>query len=46
MIANSVLDLIGNTPMVRINILNTNKNVTAYAKLGGFEPSVSKIEFL
>lgn len=46
MIANSVLDLIGNTPMVRIYKLNTNKNVTVYAKLEGFEPSVSKIEFL
>ena len=41
MIGDSILDLIGNTPMVRINKLNTNKDVTVYAKLEGFEPSGS-----
>ena len=41
MIADSVLDLIGDTPMVRINKMNTNKDVTVYAKLEGFEPSGS-----
>lgn len=41
MIGDSVLDLVGNTPMVRINRMNTNKDVTVYAKLEGFEPSGS-----
>ena len=41
MIGDSVLDLIGNTPMVRINKMNTNKDVTVYAKLEGFEPTGS-----
>ena len=38
---NSVLDAIGNTPIVRINRLNPNKNVIIYAKLEGFNPTGS-----
>lgn len=41
MIGNSILDTIGNTPMVRINKLNTNPNVNIYAKLEGFNPTGS-----
>ena len=37
----SVLDAIGNTPIVRINRLNPNKNVIIYAKLEGFNPTGS-----
>ncbi len=37
----SVLDLIGRTPLVRINKLNSNKNVTVYAKLERFNPGGS-----
>jgi cysteine synthase len=33
-----ILDTIGNTPLVRINRLNPNPNVTIYAKLEGFNP--------
>src|SRR5919106_574497 len=33
-----ILDTIGNTPLVRINHLNPNPNVTIYAKLEGFNP--------
>ena len=33
MIARNILDLIGNTPMVQINHLNTNPNLTLYVKL-------------
>ena len=36
-----ILQTIGNTPMVRINKLNPNKNVTIYAKVEGFNPSGS-----
>jgi cysteine synthase B len=36
MIARSILDLIGNTPMVQINHLNTNPNVEMYVKLEKF----------
>ncbi len=35
-IYNSILDLIGNTPMVRINSLNHNKNLEMYIKLEKF----------
>ncbi len=41
MIGDSVLDLIGSTPMVRINKLNINKDVKVYAKLEGFNPTGS-----
>ena len=40
-VGNSVLDLIGNTPLVKINELNPNKNVTIYAKLEGDNPGGS-----
>jgi cysteine synthase len=33
-----ILDTIGNTPLVRLNRLNPNPNVTIYAKLEGFNP--------
>jgi cysteine synthase B len=36
MIARSILDLIGNTPMVQINHLNTNPNLEMYVKLEKF----------
>lgn len=37
----SVLDAIGNTPIIRINKLNPNKNTTIYAKLEGLNPTGS-----
>jgi len=40
-IANNILELIGNTPIVKINKLNPNKNVNIYAKLEGFNPTGS-----
>lgn len=40
-IPESILDAIGNTPLVRINKLNPNKEVTIYAKLEGFNPTGS-----
>jgi cysteine synthase len=36
-----MLDLIGNTPMVRINSLNPNKNLEMYIKLEKFNPGGS-----
>ena len=36
-----ILRTIGNTPLVRINRLNPNKNATIYAKLEGFNPTGS-----
>ncbi len=36
-----ILHTIGNTPLVRINRLNPNKNTTIYAKLEGFNPTGS-----
>ena len=41
MIYNSVLELIGNTPMVRINRMNPNPKVTIYAKLEKYNPGGS-----
>ena len=41
MIANNILWTIGNTPMVKINRMNPNPNVTLYAKLEGFNPTGS-----
>ena len=38
---NNILDTIGNTPVVKINRLNTNPNVTILAKLEGFNPTGS-----
>lgn len=40
-IANNIIDLIGNTPLVKINKLNPNSNVTIYAKLESFNPGGS-----
>ncbi|MFS4416913.1 cysteine synthase CysM [Maribacter sp. 2307ULW6-5] len=37
----SIIDLIGNTPMVRSRTLNTNKNVDLYFKLEGHNPGGS-----
>lgn len=39
--AENILATIGNTPIVRINRLNPNKNVTIYAKLEGLNPTGS-----
>ena len=41
MIANTILDTIGNTPLVRINHMNPNPKVELYAKLEGFNPTGS-----
>ncbi len=40
-IADSILDTIGDTPLVRINRLNPNPNVNIYAKVEGFNPTGS-----
>jgi S-sulfo-L-cysteine synthase (O-acetyl-L-serine-dependent) len=37
----SIIDLIGNTPMVKLQKLNTNPNVTVFAKLEGNNPAGS-----
>jgi len=37
----NILELIGNTPLVKINKLNPNKNVEIYAKLESFNPGGS-----
>jgi S-sulfo-L-cysteine synthase (O-acetyl-L-serine-dependent) len=37
----NILQTIGNTPLVKINKLNPNKNTTIYAKVEGFNPSGS-----
>ncbi|MFC1756574.1 PLP-dependent cysteine synthase family protein [Patescibacteria group bacterium] len=37
----NILQTIGNTPLVRINKLNPNKNVTIYAKIEGNNPTGS-----
>lgn len=41
MIYNNVLQAIGQTPLVKINHMNPNPNVTMYAKLEGFNPTGS-----
>lgn len=41
MIYDSILQTIGNTPLVRINRLNPNPNVTIYAKIEWFNPTGS-----
>ena len=38
---NNILETIGNTPIVKINRMNKNKNVTLFAKLEGFNPTGS-----
>jgi len=40
-IGDNILDLIGNTPLVKINHLNPNPNTTIYAKLEGNNPGGS-----
>ena len=40
-IANSILDLIGNTPLVKINKMNPNNNVEIYLKMEKFNPGGS-----
>ena len=40
-VGNNILNLIGNTPLVKINKLNPNPNVTIYAKLEGNNPGGS-----
>ncbi|MDD5126868.1 MAG: cysteine synthase family protein [Dehalococcoidales bacterium] len=39
--AENIFQTIGNTPIVRINSLNPNKNTTIYAKLEGLNPTGS-----
>ena len=39
--SNSILDLIGNTPMVESKVLNTNSNVRLFFKLEGNNPGGS-----
>ena len=41
MIYENILQTIGNTPLVRINKLNPNKNVAIYAKIEGNNPTGS-----
>jgi cysteine synthase A len=41
-IANSVLELVGNTPLLRINKLNESQRATVYAKCENFNPSSIK----
>ena len=41
MIVESILDLVGNTPMVRINHLNSNSDLEMYVKLEMFNPGGS-----
>jgi len=40
-VGDTILDLVGNTPLVRINRLNPNPNTTIYAKLEGNNPGGS-----
>jgi cysteine synthase B len=37
----TILQTIGNTPLVRINLLNPNKNIVIYAKIEGTNPTGS-----
>ena len=41
MIFNNILETIGNTPMIKINKLNTNPNVNIYVKIEGVNPGGS-----
>jgi len=41
MISGNILETIGNTPFVKINRLNPNKNAIMYAKVEGFNPTGS-----
>jgi len=40
-IYNNILETIGNTPIIRINSMNPNKNVELLAKMEGFNPTGS-----
>ena len=40
----SIIDLVGNTPMVEIKKLNPNPNVKMYAKLEGDNPGGSVVQ--
>jgi S-sulfo-L-cysteine synthase (O-acetyl-L-serine-dependent) len=42
----TIIDLVGNTPMVELKALNPNPNVKIYAKLEGNNPAVSKTGLL
>ena len=41
MIYKNILQTIGNTPLVKINLLNPNKKISIYAKIEGFNPGGS-----
>lgn len=41
MIKENILEMIGNTPIVKINNINPNKDVNLYAKVEYFNPSGS-----
>ena len=41
MLYHTLIDAIGNTPLVEIKSLNPNRNVKIYAKLEGFNPTGS-----
>ncbi len=41
MIYNNILEMIGNTPIVKINNLNKNPKINIYAKLEGTNPGGS-----
>lgn len=41
MMYENIIEMIGNTPMVKINKLNPNRNVSMYAKLEGVNPGGS-----
>ena len=41
MIYASILQMIGNTPLIKINNINSNSNTNIYAKLEGFNPGGS-----
>ena len=41
MVFEDIIHSIGNTPLIKINKLNSNKNVTIYAKIEGSNPTGS-----
>ena len=41
MLSKNILQTIGNTPLVKINLLNPNKKTSIYAKIEGFNPGGS-----
>ncbi len=40
-IANNIIELVGNTPLVKLNVLNTNLSTTVLVKLEFFNPGAS-----